>query len=69
MFAVVDDECTAHDEWGPKELVDGADSFGDEQSLSFASMPSLEITRSREHAHGAGLEVEYEPEFAFCEPN
>jgi hypothetical protein len=65
----VGDECTANDERRPKQIVDGASAFGNEEVLSLARVTALEVTRYREQAHENDLEVGCGPEFAFTEPN
>jgi hypothetical protein len=45
------DEHPAQNERGAQEVLDGTNSFGDEEALSFTRVPAAQVARYAEHAH------------------
>ena len=51
---VIRHEGTAEGEWRTKELLDGANAFGDEEAVALAGVTALQVTGYTEHAHAVG---------------
>jgi hypothetical protein len=51
---VVGNEGTADGEWRTKELLHGANTFGDEEAVALAGVTALQVSGYAEHAHAVG---------------
>jgi len=51
---VVGNEGTADREWRTKELLHGANTFGDEEAVALAGVTALQVSGYAEHAHAVG---------------